>query len=195
MRTNQLVWQQHWPSPCYSGSLVTAGGLVFVGRNDGRLTALSSTNGTKLWEFQTGAGMNAPATSFEWNGKQYVVAYSAGNLFAGSARGDSLWLFGLDGTLEPVPPAGSLMTFSPGAAGPGNADNGATVYTTACLACHGEQGEGGHGGGPTLQAMKNAPVVLQVVSEGRNAMPAFNGSLTPEEIRDVAAYVSERLAK
>jgi alcohol dehydrogenase (cytochrome c) len=195
VRTNELVWQQHWASPCYSGSLATAGGVVFVGRSDGRLTALDSGNGKQLWEFQTGAGMNAPATSFEWNGKQYLVAYSAGNLFAGSPRGDSVWLFGLDGALEPVPPAGSLMTFAPGAAAPGNADAGATVYTTACLACHGEQGEGGHGGGPTLQAMGNATVVLQVVSEGRNAMPAMAGTLTPEQIRDVAAYVSQRLAK
>ena len=90
---------------------------MFVGRSDGRLTALDSANGMKLWEFQTGAGMNSPATSFEHDGKQYIVAYSAGNLFAGSARGDSLWLFGLEGALEPVPPAGSLMTFAPGAGG------------------------------------------------------------------------------
>ena len=48
--------------------------------------------------------MNAPVTSFEHAGKQYVVAYSAGNVFAGSAKGDSVWLFGLDGTLEAVPP-------------------------------------------------------------------------------------------
>jgi quinohemoprotein ethanol dehydrogenase len=187
---------QHWSSPCYSGSLATAGGLVFVGRSDGRLTALDSSTGLKLWEFQTGAGMNSPATSFEHDGKQYVVAYSAGNQFAGSARGDSLWLFGIDGALEPVPPAGSLMTFSPASAAPGDATAGAAVYTTACLACHGEQGEGGHGGGPSLRAMKNRAVVLQVVSEGRNAMPAFGaGTLTAEQIRDVATYVSERLAK
>jgi mono/diheme cytochrome c family protein len=43
--------------------------------------------------------------------------------------------------------------------------------------------------------MKNAAVVLQVASEGRNAMPAFNGTLTAEQIRDVAAYVSQRLAR
>ena len=195
LRTNELVWQQHWPSPCYSGSLATAGGLVFVGRSDGRLTALDSANGRQLWEFQTGAGMNAPVTSFTWNGKQYVVAYSAGNLLAGSPRGDSLWLFGVDGALEPVPPAGSLMTFAPGAAAPGDAEAGAAVYTTACLACHGEQGEGGHGGGPSLQAMSNAAVVLQLVSEGRSAMPAMAGTLTAEQIRNVAAYVSQRLAK
>ena len=39
MRTNTIAWQQHWPEPCYSGSVTTAGGLVFVGRSDGRLTA------------------------------------------------------------------------------------------------------------------------------------------------------------
>jgi alcohol dehydrogenase (cytochrome c) len=87
---------------CYSGATTTAGGLVFVGRNDGRLTALDSSDGTKLWEFQTGAGMNAPVSVFEHGGKQYVVAYSAGNLFAGSTKGDSVWLFSLDGHLDPV---------------------------------------------------------------------------------------------
>jgi quinohemoprotein ethanol dehydrogenase len=69
MRTNELVWQQHWPEPCYSGSTTTAGGLVFVGRNDGRLTALDSSDGQRLWEFQTGAGMNAPVTIFEHRGR------------------------------------------------------------------------------------------------------------------------------
>jgi alcohol dehydrogenase (cytochrome c) len=139
--------------------------------------------------------MNAPVTSFEHGGRQYIVAYSAGNVLAGSPRGDSLWLFGLDGALDAVPPAGSLMSFAPGTTAPGDPDRGAAVYTTACLACHGEQGEGGHGGGPTLQAMKNVSVVLQVVSEGRNSMPLFDGTLTAEQIRDVAAYVSQRLAK
>ena len=54
MHTNTIVWQQQWSEECYSGSTTTAGGLTFVGRNDGRLTALDSRNGTKLWEFQTG---------------------------------------------------------------------------------------------------------------------------------------------
>ncbi|HWN37761.1 MAG TPA: PQQ-binding-like beta-propeller repeat protein, partial [Gammaproteobacteria bacterium] len=104
LRTNTIVWQQHWADRCYSGATTTAGGLVFVGRNDGRLTALDSSDGRKLWEFQTGAGMNAPVSVFAHDGKQYVVAYSAGNMFAASAKGDSVWLFELDGTLDPVPP-------------------------------------------------------------------------------------------
>ena len=101
MRTNTLVWQQQWTEACYSGSVTTAGGLVFVGRTDGRLTALDARDGKRLWQFPTGAGMNSTPSVFEHGGKQYVVAYSAGNLFAGSTKGDSVWLFALDGTLEP----------------------------------------------------------------------------------------------
>jgi len=105
MKTNRLVWQQRWKDLCYSGSVTTAGGLVFVGRNDGRLTALDSSNGKRLWEFQTGAGVNAPAAVFEYEGEEYVVAYSGGNLFANSPRGDSVWLFSLKGTMEQATPA------------------------------------------------------------------------------------------
>jgi quinohemoprotein ethanol dehydrogenase len=104
MHTNELVWQQYWPEQCYSGSIATAGGLVFTGRNDGRLTALDSSNGRKLWEFQTGAGMNSTVSVIEHQGRQYIVAYAAGNLFAGSAKGDNVWLFALDGTLDEVEP-------------------------------------------------------------------------------------------
>jgi quinohemoprotein ethanol dehydrogenase len=104
MTTNKIVWRQRWPEQCYSGSTVTAGGLIFVGRNDGRLTALDSKTGEQLWEFQTGAGMHAAVSTVEHAGKQYVVAYSAGNALIGSARGDSVWFFGLDGTLPPAEP-------------------------------------------------------------------------------------------
>jgi quinohemoprotein ethanol dehydrogenase len=118
MKTNRLVWRQAWKDACYSGSVATAGGLVFVGRNDGRLTAMDSSNGKRLWEFQTGAGVNAPASVFEYEGNQYVVTYSAGSQFGGSPRGDSLWLFSLKGTQEPVPPASATVPPSANAAPP-----------------------------------------------------------------------------
>ncbi len=102
LTTNKLVWHQRWADTCYSGSVVTAGGLVFVGRNDGRFLALDSSDGSWLWEFQTGAGVNAPSSVFEHKGQQYIVAYSAGNLFARSAKGDSVWLFALNGTMGPM---------------------------------------------------------------------------------------------
>jgi len=102
MHTNKLVWQQQWPERCYSGSVATAGGVLFIGRGDGRLTALDSRNGSLLWAFQTGAGVNAPASVFEHRGQQYVVVLSAGSAFAASRRGDSVWLFSLGGKLTAV---------------------------------------------------------------------------------------------
>jgi mono/diheme cytochrome c family protein len=37
--------------------------------------------------------------------------------------------------------------------------------------------------------------VTQVVNEGRREMPSFARLLTAEQIRDVAGYVSQRLAQ
>ena len=113
MRTNTIVWRQRWPGEmCFSGATVTASGLLFVGRNDGRLQAFDSSNGATLWEFQTGAGMNAPVSIFEHNDEQYVVAYSAGNRFARTERGDSVWLFSMSGTMDEVPAAGAEVAGS-----------------------------------------------------------------------------------
>jgi mono/diheme cytochrome c family protein len=36
---------------------------------------------------------------------------------------------------------------------------------------------------------------MQTVGEGRREMPSFNRVLTADEIRDVAEYVSQRLAQ
>jgi PQQ-dependent dehydrogenase (methanol/ethanol family) len=97
MRTNKLAWQQQWGEMCYAGSTVTGGGLLFLGRNDGRLTAHDKSNGALLWEYQTEAGIHAAVSTFERNGQQYVVALSAGSFFPGTPRGDSVYLFSLDG--------------------------------------------------------------------------------------------------
>ena len=42
--------------------------------------------------------------------------------------------------------------------------------------------------------MRSNGLVLQTVSEGRKDMPPFGATLTTDQIRDVAAYVSQRLA-
>jgi alcohol dehydrogenase (cytochrome c) len=208
MTTNTIVWRYRWPEQCYSGMLATGGGLVFVGRNDGRLTALDSSTGKQLWEFQTGAGMHAPVSTFLHDGKQYVLAYSAGNALIGSARGDSVWLFGLDGALSPAEPGIPVSRLAaevpanptPGAAAAGapsqaaaDRGNGKLVFERTCVICHGEDGLGGHGGGPPLNEVRGVGSVVEVVTAGRNTMPAFATLLTPAEIRDIAAYVVEAL--
>jgi glucose dehydrogenase len=101
-RSGRVAWEHHWPDPCYSGTVTTAGNLVFAGRNGGQLQAFDARNGKLLWSFQTGAGANSTTTEFDLGGKEVVAFYAAGSALAGDAHGDNLWLFGLDGTLGPV---------------------------------------------------------------------------------------------
>jgi PQQ-dependent dehydrogenase (methanol/ethanol family) len=99
-RTNKIAWQKKWSGNCYSGSLATGGNLVFVGRNNGEVQAYNASDGTQLWRFMTDAGANAPAITYELDGKQYVAILSGGNSFSSPRRkGDSIWAFRLDGTI------------------------------------------------------------------------------------------------
>ena len=107
LKTNRLAWRRQWEEMCYAGSIVTRGGLIFVGRNDGRLTALDKSNGDLLWEFQADAGIHAAPSTFEHEGRQYLVALAAGSFFPNTERGDSVWLFSLDGGLVPGTPGAS----------------------------------------------------------------------------------------
>ena len=196
--TNKIAWRYRWSDQCYSGLLATGGSLLFVGRADGRLTALDSTTGQQLWEFQTGAGMHAPVSTFEHKGKQYVLAYSAGSALLGSPRGDSVWLFGLDGTLPPAQLGSPVSRFAAAADTRAIADanlvRGKELYTQACVVCHGEDGKGGHGVGAPLTGVKDVALAMQTIAAGRNSMPGFSASYTADQIRDVSAYVVQMLA-
>ena len=199
LKTNRIAWRQQWVDQCYSGSVVTAGGLVFVGRNDGRFTALDKSNGKKLWEFQTDGGVNAPASVFEYKGSQYVVVLAGGTALAGSKRSDGLWLFSLQGTMEPLP-RGSADPVGPQRLGPppprgADIQKGKELYTTTCLGCHGEKGQGGTHGGAPLTAALTAESISTVVTRGRNQMPAFGSSFSSEALQDLSAYVLQLVAR
>ena len=108
MRTNRIVWRNRWPDLCQSGSATTAGGLVFVGRNDGRLMSLDAETGLPLWEFQTGAGMHATPSVFEYQreavsrrlfSREHALGHGARRQrvavrFAGNAEGDDAGRYG-----------------------------------------------------------------------------------------------------
>ena len=140
--------------------------------------------------------MHAPVTTFERNGKQYVLAFSAGAALLGSARGDSVWLFSLDGTLPPVQPGtpASRQVVAAAPTGQPNLASGKQVYDQACVVCHEADGKGGHGAAASLVALKDIAATMQTVAGGRNSMPAFSANFTPEQIRDVSAYVIRVLA-
>ena len=200
VRTNRIKWHRQWPNRCRSGSLVTAGGLVFVGRIDGRLTALDKTNGNVLWEFRTEAGINTAVTSFEYKGEQYIATYSGGAYMDGGIRGDGVWLFSMKGSLKPLPPLPSR--FNPAravkipAGHKADLDDGHTIFMQSCQYCHGSDGTGGQGGGMNLTTTKlTLQEIMNVLGTGRNNMPAFSTMLSAEQIHDVGSYVSGELAK
>jgi mono/diheme cytochrome c family protein len=61
------------------------------------------------------------------------------------------------------------------------------------MPCHGDDGMGGHNNGMPLNNLTDIRAAISVVTTGRNAMPAFNGALSPEQIRDVSGYIVDRL--
>jgi quinohemoprotein ethanol dehydrogenase len=109
VKTNKIGWQNQLDQMCIGGSLATAGGLVFVGEGNGNFNAFDAATGDRLWQFQTGAGVNSTPITYEIDGKQYVAVAAGGNFQLNYPRGDALWVFSLDGTLGPVsaPPAPS----------------------------------------------------------------------------------------
>ena len=195
-RTGKTVWQKRWPESCYSGSVATAGGLVFVGRNGGELEAYDAKTGERLWHFQTGAGANSTVTVFEHEGTEKLAFVAGGNALAASAHGDNLWLFSLDGKREPVKAGGAGEGTGHAGEAPtaGDAAAGEQVFADNCSGCHGLNGTGANGG-PSLVSMSDREAVLRQVRDGGGGMPAFKGSLSEKEIQDVASYVTERIAK
>jgi quinohemoprotein ethanol dehydrogenase len=192
-------WQKTWPDACYSGTVVTAGNVVFVGRNSGELQAYDATNGDQLWSFQTGAGANDTVTVFEQDGKEYVAFLAAGNSLAATAHGDNLWLFSLDGTLGPAPaPGAGAGTGHAGEGGresSGDAAAGKPIFADNCAGCHGSLGTGGNGG-PDLTSIPDAKDISNVVEQvnnGGGGMPAFKGQLTEKQIKDVSAFVTQKI--
>ena len=197
--SGKTVWQKMWPEPCYSGTVTTAGGLVFVGRNAGQLQAFDAKTGKQLWSFQTGAGANDTATVFEHEGKERIAFLSAGNSLAATAHGDSLWLFGLDGTMGPAdaPGTGKGTEHAGEEGDTTTAAAGESVWADNCAVCHGALGTGGNGG-PDLTQIPDAKIRAKVVAQVRNGgggMPAFQGQLSDKQINDVSAYVTDTINK
>jgi hypothetical protein len=90
--TGKIVWQRK-TGRLWSGALVTAGGLLFVGETDGWLRAYDARTGRLAWEFFCGAGVNAPAICFELDGEQFIAVVAAGSRYSDS-RGSALLVFG-----------------------------------------------------------------------------------------------------
>ena len=93
--TGKIRWQVKTPQPMIGGILATAGGLVFTGEGNGQFKAYDSKTGSVLWNFQAGAGVNAPPSSYTVEGKQYIVVAAGGNVQLDYKRGNNIIAFTL----------------------------------------------------------------------------------------------------
>lgn len=81
----------------YGGSVVTAGGLVFIAAaRDGKLRAFNKKNGKQLWEVQLPAPGFATPGMYTVNGKQFIVIACGGGKL-NTVSGDAYMAFALPG--------------------------------------------------------------------------------------------------
>jgi alcohol dehydrogenase (cytochrome c) len=80
--TGERKWEIAYDDAGWAGVLATAGGVVFSGDHEGNFFAADSETGKKLFQFQTGAPLFAPPTSYAIDGRQYVVIPSGATLTA-----------------------------------------------------------------------------------------------------------------
>ena len=79
----------------YGGPIVTAGGLIFIGAsNDEKFRAFDKSTGEVLWEVQLPAGGYATPSTYEVDGRQYVVIACGGGKM-GTKSGDAYVAFAL----------------------------------------------------------------------------------------------------
>jgi len=93
--TGKVAWKFDTEQPLIGGVLATAGGLVFNGEGNGLFRAFDARTGKMLWEYQCGAGVNAPAVSYTVKGKQYVAVAAGGNTQLDFKRGNAVIVFAL----------------------------------------------------------------------------------------------------
>ncbi len=65
-----------------SGTMVTAGGLLFFGDDAQSFEAVDAQNGKPLWHFNTGQDMSASPMTYAVGGKQYVAVAAGGDVLS-----------------------------------------------------------------------------------------------------------------
>jgi alcohol dehydrogenase (cytochrome c) len=81
-QTGKPKWVHPWESASSSGLLSTAGGLLFTGGPNATFVALNAATGEPLWHTHLLSGVQAPPSTWELDGKQYVIVGGGDMLYA-----------------------------------------------------------------------------------------------------------------
>jgi PQQ-dependent dehydrogenase (methanol/ethanol family) len=117
------AWEIKEDLPVWSGSLVTAGDVVFYGTMDGWFKAVDARNGAPLWQYKTGSGIiGQPVTYRGPDGKQYVAVVSGVGGWSGAI---------VAGNLDPRDSTAALGFAAAMADLPAKSTKGGTLYVFA----------------------------------------------------------------
>lgn len=95
-----MVWQMKEDFPIWSGTVSTAGDLVFYGTMDGWFKALDARSGKLLWQFKTGSGIISQPVVYKGpDGHEYVAVLDGVGGWPGAI---------VSGDLDPRDPSGAL---------------------------------------------------------------------------------------
>jgi polyvinyl alcohol dehydrogenase (cytochrome) len=180
--TGEEVWRAQLGAHV-TGPVTWANGVLYVSDDSGRIAAYDAADGSRLWSYDVpfpAAGGIAVVDGVVYAGWGWWLANPPANADGGVIA-------------FAVPPNGAPGTSqtTEGEAG----DPGATVYRQRCAACHGGSGEGATG--PSMVDVDDRLTRdehITVVREGRGSMPAWDRTLTEEEIEAVVDYEREVLA-
>ncbi|HEU4624687.1 MAG TPA: PQQ-dependent dehydrogenase, methanol/ethanol family [Steroidobacteraceae bacterium] len=176
-----------------SGTMTTAGDLVFQGTAPHNFTAFRADTGEKLWSVDAGATISAGSITYEIDGVQYLAVVAGGPRAASANR---LLVYKLGGTVElpPTPPATLPVLNPPEEFGtPEQLALGKEKYTQNCTICH----EAGRfaGGFPDLRYtphLHSAESFRAVVLDGvltENGMLSFKKTLSPQDVEAIRAHL------
>jgi PQQ-dependent dehydrogenase (methanol/ethanol family) len=94
------AWQIKEDLPVWSGTLATAGDVVFYGTMDGWFKAIDAHTGKLLWQFKTGSGIIGQPVAYKGpDGREYVAVLSGVGGWAGAI---------VSGNLDPRDPTAAL---------------------------------------------------------------------------------------
>jgi PQQ-dependent dehydrogenase (methanol/ethanol family) len=192
--TQKEVWRAK-DGVANSGTMTTAGNLVFQGTGRSNFTAFRADNGEKLWSMEAGASVQAGSITYQVGATQYVAVVAGAPRAAG---GNRLLVYKLGGsvTLPPTPPAAPLVVSAPENFGDAaTLEKGQQLWQQNCSLCH--EGGRGMGGFPDLRysallqsdAAFKAVVIDGVLTE--NGMLSFAKTLKPQDAESIRAWVTK----
>jgi glucose dehydrogenase len=183
------------PSPLVTKTLVWMGESGSLGGDPGGplFRAYDKATGDVVAEIELPSKSTGAPITYMHKGKQYLAIVVSTRQHPAELVALTLPAKGQTRT-QPAPinvsiPIAASARNTSGA----DANNGRRVFGSACATCHGQRGEGIQGAGPALTTQVDLEKVTRIVRQGGINMPAMQTTLTPEQIRDVAYYVTERV--